>query len=177
MKTRIIHVNLLLLDANVIIDLHTLGLWDQVTKKYSVYVGSIVIHWEAYTYPDKAGQYQPIDLISQIGNTIQEVSATPQEISAVKSKFSSAFFDLHEGELESMAILLNMENVVFCTTDEAPIKAIFLLDKIDCLISEESMLKKAGLSCNKLESKGSEERFKTYIKIGQLMKMLGQGLT
>lgn len=55
-------MNLLLLDADVIIDLHKLELWAKVTKTNKVYAASTIIRREAYYYITAAGQKQYFDL-------------------------------------------------------------------------------------------------------------------
>ena len=169
-------MNLVLLDADVIIDLHKFGLWEQATKKNTVYIASTIIHYEAYYYTDEAGQKQYFDLIEQIGKTIQEVSATPDEIAQLKSKFSPAYLTLDEGESESLAILLKEPDITFCTCDKAAIIALALLDMQNRVISLEAMLKQSGLTSNKLEPKNSEELFKIHLKKANQMKIQGTGL-
>lgn len=163
-------MNLLLLDADVIIDLHKLELWKQVTKKHKVYVASTVLHNEAYYYEDDKGRH-PIEVAN-----IEELSATPQEIQQLYSKFNPAYLELHQGELESLAILINKSDIIFCTCDRAAVIASVLLDITERLVSVEKMLGQSGLSSSRLEPKHTENKFKNYVKQGQQMKIQGTGL-
>ena len=122
-------MNLLLLDADVIIDLHKLELWAQVTKKHKVYIASTVLHNEAYYYEDDKGQH-PIEVTG-----IEELSATPQEIQQFCSKFNPAYLELHPGESESLSILINKSKLVFCTCDRAAVIASVLVGIIERLVS------------------------------------------
>lgn len=63
---------LLLLDADVIIDLHKLGAWEQITKSHSVHIPSIILHQEVYYFTDDKGNRHPINLENEIGKSIHE---------------------------------------------------------------------------------------------------------
>ncbi|MBI4712473.1 MAG: hypothetical protein HY762_04105 [Planctomycetes bacterium] len=175
MKTRIIHMHLLLLDADVIIDLHRFDLWDKICANNNVYVASTIIN-EVKGFDDDSGRWQNIDLISQVGNTIQTIDSTLQEIHQIESKFNKAYLEIHKGESESLAILLKTPNMVFCTCDNAAVQALVLLDISNRGISVETMLKQSGISFSHLESKHTEKRFKIYIQQGQQKKIQGIGL-
>jgi hypothetical protein len=78
---------LLLLDADVIIDLHRLGVWEIIVKKHEVYISSIVLHKEAYYYEDSSGAIHPIELEKEIGTKIYELSCLPGELAKFIEQF------------------------------------------------------------------------------------------
>ena len=57
---------LLLLDANIVIELHKLGLWEEVVKKYSVTLTSTVACYEAKYWEDEEKRQHPFDLAQDI---------------------------------------------------------------------------------------------------------------
>ena len=67
-KEKFIMERLLLLDADVIINLNSLNLWNGVVKNNEVYVGSTVARIEVTHYPDSQRQRIPLNLIPQIDN-------------------------------------------------------------------------------------------------------------
>jgi len=175
MRTRIIHVNLLLLDANVIISLHELGLWGKVTKNNPICVPSEVIR-EVNYYDDESGRHY-LNLREQVGITIKEMSATAEEIAILKNKLNPAEREnIDLGESEALAILEKNTDMIFYTADEAAVKALVFLNIIDRTASLEMLLKKSNLPFNKVHPKDSEQRFKVYIKKAQQMRIQGIGL-
>ena len=86
---RTIHLNFLLLDADVIIDLHKHGLWKQITKQHKVFIPSIVLHQEVYYYEDDKGIHQSINLLPQSGKTFTEISAEASELISFMEQFDS----------------------------------------------------------------------------------------
>ena len=139
---------LLLLDADVIIDLHKLGLWKQITKSHKVSVPSIVLHKEVYYYEDENGRHH-IDLEREAGITFSELSCSAQELLGFKERFDRVLQEeLHDGEKEALALLQKQEDLVLCTCDHATIKALAILDLSEQSISVENLLKKSGMSKN-----------------------------
>ena len=166
---------LLLLDANVIIDLHKLGLWKQITKSHKVSVPSIVFHREVYYYEDENGRHH-IDLEKEAGVTITELSCSAQELLSFKERFDHVFQEeLHDGEKEALVLLQKQEDLILCTCDHAAIKALALLDMSTQGISFENLLKQSSIN-KKLEFKHTEQRFKKLLTEGGIMKIQGRGL-
>lgn len=167
---------LLLLDADVIIDLHRVGLWKQITKFHQINIPSIILHREVYFYEDDNGARHNINLDEEIGITINELSCSAEELLSFKENFDRVFQEeLHDGEKEALILLQKKDELVLCTCDHAAIKALALLDLSDQSISFESMLKKAGIN-KKLEFKHTEKRFKKILSEGSIMKIQGRGL-
>lgn len=75
---------LLLLDADVIIDLHRLGIWKHIIKNHNIYIPSIILRREIYHYEDEKGRQYPIDLAKEVGITIDELSCSAEELLSFK---------------------------------------------------------------------------------------------
>jgi hypothetical protein len=167
---------LLLLDADVIIDLHRLGLWKQITKSHKVSIPSIILRKEVYFYEDENGIRHNINLDKEIGITFNELSCSAEELLSFKERFDRVFQeDLHEGEEEALVLLQKQEDLLLCTCDHAAIKALALLELPTQGISFENLLKKTGIN-KKLEFKHTQKRFKKYLDEGSIMKIQGWGL-
>jgi len=94
-------LKLCLLDANIIIHLHELGLWDMMTIRFEVYVASTV-RAEALFWTDDTGAERPITLSP---GKFVEVSASTSDSAKLKRQFPALQIDA--GELESLAWLLS----------------------------------------------------------------------
>lgn len=167
---------LLLLDADVIIDLHKFGLWNQITKNHKVNIPSIILHREVYYFEDEHGKRHNIELEKEIGVTVSEMSCSAGELLEFKEKFDRVFQEeLHDGEKEALVLLQKQDDLQLCTCDYAAIKALGVLDLSTQGISFENMLKKSSIN-KKLEFKHTEKRFKKYLTEGSIMKIQGRGL-
>jgi hypothetical protein len=165
-----------LLDADVIIDLHRLGIWEHIVKNHKVHIPSIILHKETYYYEDESGIRHPIDLEKVIGVTIYEFSCSAEELLLFKEQFDRVFQEeLHDGEKEALVLLQKQENILLCTCDHAAIKTLALLDLSDRGISFENLLKKSGVT-KKLEYKHTEKRFKKCLSEGSIMRIQERGL-
>lgn len=170
-------MNSLLLDADVVIDIHGLGFWQQFVKKNKIYVASTVLKVEALFYFDTRHKKRPIKMEYELSKRkLLELDATPSEIKDLQNKFDLAFAPLMDpGELECLTILKRQKDLKFCTFDKAAIKALALLDLAERGISLERALTECGLHKN-LPDKYSDKRFQRYLKQGHQMRIMGQGL-
>jgi len=177
MRTRTTKLNLLLLDADVVIDAHRLHIWDKLLSKNKIHIGSIVLRAEVHYYIDSEGKRKKIDLLPQLGaGKITELSASLAEQRVLRKRFDRVLGPkLGLGEIESLVIVQKTPDLTFCTFDHAAIIALVLLDMGNRGVSFETVLKQCGLS-RRLERKHSEERFKRIVKRAHLMRVMEQGL-
>lgn len=180
MTARVTMLKCVLLDANIIIEAYELGIWEKLIEKVDISVSSIVAHQESLFYSKKEdGIPAPINLKKLIADgKIKEFSATPDEIAKFLNKFDSVFSEsLHDGENESLALILNnkIPDTYFCSSDEAAIKALVMIKCSEKGISFEKLLKETGLQ-KKLKRQFSEKFFKNALKSGSQNLITGQGL-
>lgn len=147
----------LLLDADIIIDLHQLGLWDWFINQNKIYVASIVIE-EVIYYENRERQRIYIDLKAQCAvGKITEVSARSKLIgdTIYKLRKHSLAPELDPGELESITVLYKRkkEGILFCTADGSAIRALAMLNLLRKAISLEEALDKSGLNMKNLAIK------------------------
>ncbi len=92
-----------LLDANVIIEAHEVGIWKKLIDKVEIVVSSIVAHKESLFYSElEGGIPEPINLKRLIQDgKIKEISARPEEMADFLNYFDRVFY------LDLMMVKLN----------------------------------------------------------------------
>ena len=82
-----------LLDANIIIESHKVGVWEKLVERVEIVVSSIVAHKESLFYSDlEGGIPEPINLRRLIQNgKIREISASPEEMADFSNYFDKVF--------------------------------------------------------------------------------------
>ena len=160
---------LLLLDANIIIDLQTLGLFDRLCKSYAVYVTPEVLK-EADRYPS-GGKYHKIFIKTKV-KIIQDVAIG--SIDTVLDEAREAWLSVDEGETTSIASIYQQEkeDMFFCTCDKAAIKLVSYMDLDKQSISLEKALQDVGYHKRNLFHQHSEKMFKECIKEGKSLRVL-----
>jgi len=140
-------LKLVLLDADVIIDLFRLGLWNQVINNTSIVIPAIISQ-ESYYYLDKNGirKYIDLRLYKDKISILSGEEVTAEDIAIIKNKFDTynTGREIHSGELEALAIIANNKDYMFCTADAAAIFALASLSEIfpkaHCLYSYDTGL-------------------------------------
>lgn len=161
-----------LLDADITIDFLSFDVLDNLVRNNEVYVSSSVI--EEITHFYKEGIKYPVDFkMAYIQNeSIKEISATSDDIVQLIKLIPPILHPrIHAGELESLAILLNRTDLIFCSCDAAPISILPILDLSERGISAERLLRESGLTVNKLQDRHTEKYFKNNLAIGQENKI------
>ncbi len=171
-------MNSLLLDADIVIELHRMGIWHKFIACNQVTLPSSVFE-EAHCYRNKKGRIHPTNLRSDLkAARILKKEATAIEVASVQNQFAPVLAPyLHTGELEAIAILQKEKTptMKFCTADGTAWWATVLLDLGDRLISCEEALKQSGLM-RSVHNKLSEKRFKKELRVYQEYKVRGLGL-
>ena len=169
-------MRIVLLDADVIIDLHKFKIWDIIVKQNEILIPSTVLRIEVYYYEDESGFKHSIDLSKEAGNTFAEISETAQEIFNFKHKFERFIEEeLDPGETEALKILNDRADCYFSTCDKTAIKVIALLGKREQGLSFEKLLKSSGIT-KKLENKHTEQYFRKYLDEGSILRIQRFGL-
>lgn len=161
-------LKLWLLDADVSIDLLSMGIFDKLVKMHEVSVCSTVINEVKFYRYD--GNKKAIDFRKKYveSGLVKEYSSSVEELEDILSRLTSIQLEtIHSGELESLAVLAREEEMTFCSCDAATIRALPFLDLSDRGISVEGLLRQAGLLKSALEEKHKDEYFKNNLAIGQ----------
>jgi len=164
-------LRIVLLDADVIIDLHRYRIWEHIVNKNKILVPSIVLRWEVYFYENEFGLKKSIDLLDEVGKSIAEVSITADELRDFKNNFARFIEEeLDPGETEALKILNDLDDCSFCTCDKVAIKVISLLGKQEQGLSFEKLLKSSGIT-KKLEKKHTEKYFRKHLDEGSQLRI------
>lgn len=172
---------LVLLDADVIIELHKVGAWDGVLIAYNVEVSEIIARQEVQFYYDSTGKriYTNLEADEKAGR-IQIFSATAVEISDTLNIFDQKMRNgLHTGEIEAITILRTLSEsrgLHFCSGDKKACEAIGLLGLSEYGLSLEMLLRKVGLT-KPIRSHFSEKRFRAIIQKASTDRIIGTGLS
>ena len=116
-------LKLWLLDADVIIDLLGLNIFDKLVKIHQVHVASTVVREVRFYRRD--GEKVSIDFHKVYVGTgrVKEALASTEELREIVKVLPEIKREgLHPGELESIAILLREESLTFCSCDAATIR-------------------------------------------------------
>ncbi len=161
--------NIILLDAQVIIDLHAWSLWKRLNHACIIGVTSIIKR-EARFYKDGQGQKQSIVLKPDIeAGLIREIEVANKDVSSLGGVLNPNFLpSLDVGELETIAFLYcsNQKNQYhFCSADGLAIKCLGAIGLRQHAISLEDLFDQLRINFA-LPQKYS----KVFLK-----KMLGEG--
>lgn len=165
-------MKLWLLDADVIIDLLSMNVFDRLTSCHEIFAASTVIN-EVHFFKRSDKQHS-VDLRTQYvsGNRIKEFAASSDEVKDVLAKLPVINHEsIDHGELESLAILAREEDLIFCSCDAAAIRALPFLDLSDRGISVENLLTASGLKRTDLKDRHTEQYFKNNLAEGQVSKI------
>ena len=138
---------LLLLDANVVIEIARHGLWDQMVARCDVHLAQTVLD-EAQFYEDDQGDKHYIDLAPFISaNAITVFNLTPSQTAGFRAQFDPVYFEkLDPGETESLAYLLSQSDEYrICSADKIIYRVLGCLSRPDQGVSLDEVLGQIGL--------------------------------
>lgn len=138
----------LLLDANVVIRLFEMELWDAVASRRGLVLPSLVVR-ESDFFVDAAGVERPIDLRPDIDTgRITVMAATEEEMKAYRERFDDLYVQrLHDGETEALICCERRgEECRLCSADAVVFRVLALLDRREQGVSLQELLDEIGLS-------------------------------
>ena len=157
---------LLLLDADVIIDLHTLGLFGKINKAYDICVTRDVFEEARYYKKGRA----KIDIDIKDIKIIDNVDFG--NLKKVQREAKEARLGIDPGESTSIAYLIQTkEEITFCTCDKAAIKLISYIGLEKKSVSLEKALRSTRYHGKKLYPRHLERTFKAAIKEGKTLRI------
>jgi hypothetical protein len=157
---------LLLLDADVIIDLHTLDIFSDLAKSYELMATDVVVCEAKYYKRD--GQNYPVD-ISEVVTIVEDIDIDTIRLVIEEKKLARLTVD--DGEASSIAYIIQTHDVLFCTCDRAAISLCAFMDLENRAISLEGAFSKAGKK-KMLLRRHSNKSFKESIKNGLALKVI-----
>jgi hypothetical protein len=165
---------LLLLDADVIIDLHTLGVFDRISRGFDIHITKTVLD-EAQYY--KSGGTKTRIQINDCVTVIEDV--TVAHLQTVRNEAKQARLGIDPGEQEAIACLVQNEDddLIFCTCDQAAIKLLAFMNLEGRSISFEKALRSTGYQKRNLFPRHWEKTFSEYIREGKALRILQKKFT
>jgi hypothetical protein len=137
---------LVLLDANIVIHLFELEVWDQIIKRFDVVLAQTVVD-ESDHYRDDEFAIE-IDLQPYIDSgrvTVRELK--PSQVEAYCNRFDASYIEkLDPGEAESLCLLEDDPGSLICSADKIVWRVLGNLGMGERGISLEEMLGRAGLT-------------------------------
>jgi len=164
---------LLLLDADVVIDLHTLGVFDRISRGFEIHITKTVLGEAQYFR--RRGTKTRIH-IGDCVTVIEDVALS--HLRTVQSETKEARLGIDPGEMESIACLIQEEeDLVFCTCDQAAIKLLAFMNLEGKSISVEKALRSTGYQKRNLFPRHWEKTFTECIHDGKALRMLYKKFT
>jgi hypothetical protein len=170
-------LKLVMLDANVIIKLHEIGLWDKVVATIDIHLAQTVVD-EAHFWTDAAGERQEIDLRPDTeAKRITVFAMDAVELASFLARFDPVYRpEIDPGEMESIAWMeKSKEEYVFSSADLAVYRVLGLLGRGDQGISLEELLQRIG-NTKQLEPRFSKVVREKFTKEGVQDQVRGRGL-
>lgn len=153
-------MNLIILDANVIIELFRQNIFEALIGRYKIKLPTTIKN-ECKYYEDLSGVEIQIDWAIYLStNKVEEISADGIEYGKLAKLFKEDFYrGIDPGELEALAIInaSDEENLFFCSGDLPSLKAMGVLGKGNQAISLEKLLLNIGIQ-KTLKQHFSEKR-------------------
>ena len=138
---------LLLLDADIVITAHSLGIWEQLKAAYEIAVPATIVR-EARYFQSVRGSGS-IGLQAEIDrNEIRCLEGTADELIATFKNFETSFLQgIDAGEREAISLISSgrCNGYVFCTGDTIAMNAIGMLDLGGSSMSFETVLRSAKI--------------------------------
>ncbi len=156
---------LLLLDADVVIDLYTLGLFGKMLKAYDICLTRIVFEEAKYFKKDGA----KMDIAIKDVTIINDIDL--ESLRKVQREAKEAMLGIDPGESTSIAYLIQTEGITFCSCDRAAIKLISYIELEKKSTSLEKALRSAGYHGKNLYPRHLEKTFKRAVKEGKTLRI------
>ena len=164
---------LLLLDADVVIDLHTLGLFERINKGFEIHITKTVL--DEASYFKSGGARTKIDIRDRV-TVIENVAV--EHLQTVRKEAKEARLGIDPGELEAIACLIQEdEGLIFCTCDQAAIKLLAFMNLEERSVSIEKALRTTGYQKKNLYPRHWEKTFTECIREGKALRILLKKLT
>ncbi|MEK6756471.1 MAG: hypothetical protein AABZ02_10010 [Bacteroidota bacterium] len=172
-------MKLWLLDADVVIKFLELGIFDRLVKSHEVHVTPTVVEEVKYFYRDDEQVFVDFRREYIATGLVRESSATADEIKNILLRIPPLKRQvIHDGELESLAVLVREMDLILCTFDSVAIRSLPFLGVDERAISAERLLQVSGLTlspAHKLDPRLSEDYFRNNLEQGRCEYVLAFG--
>ena len=168
---------LLLVDANIIIKLHELEIWEEFIKQCKVTVTETVAYDEAHFWIDQNEVRHDFDLSQEIENKKISCESVPLDQAEDFQRNFDSTYAIHAGEAEPLALLFaSEENWLICSSDGIVFRVLGRTERADQGISLEELLYQIGLG-RKLERQYTKKFREQFTQKGQEDSIRERGMT
>jgi hypothetical protein len=169
-------LKLWLLDAEIIIDLLELNVFDTLVRRAEIFTSETVAG-EVISYQQGSNRIA-IDFKAIYVRTAKVIirSASVDEINAIRSILPGLRREgIDLGELESLAVLQKESSLTFCSCDAAAIRALPFIGCSERGISAERLFQLSGVSSSHIKDRHKEDYFQNNLRIGKELKIQNFG--
>ncbi len=138
---------LLLLDANIVIKLFQMDLWDKLVEHCDVHLSRTIAAYEAHFFYDDAKDRHDFDLSTyESSGTITVFDVTLAQDAELTRHFDAAYLERFDpGEREALAHLVtSTEPYSICSADSIVFKVLGFLNRAEQGVSLEEILQQTG---------------------------------
>jgi hypothetical protein len=169
-----------LLDAGPVIALHSLGLWNEVTRRCELVVPRVIAVAETLFWKSETGERVPIHIVADAAaGRLELLDTEPADLRDTLLRFDRATQEsVDPGELHAptqLRLWVGEDKPRFCSSDRMDVICLCLLGLSDLAISLEELLIDIGLGRG-VEWKHSSAAIKQWVQDGRRRHVTGQGL-
>ncbi|GAB4547759.1 MAG: hypothetical protein Tsb0013_07790 [Phycisphaerales bacterium] len=137
---------LILLDANVVIQLFQLGIWEQITARCEIVLAQTVVDEVQFYETDTERKYVDWEHW-KTACSMRIESVPPADVQAYCSKFGPGYYEkLDPGEAEALALLVRDTDSKICSADKIVWRVLGNTNATERGISLEEILTMSGLT-------------------------------
>ena len=167
---------LLLLDADIVITAHELGIWQQLKAVYRVAIPATIVREARYFKSEKGGR--SITLQAEIDRgEIDCLEATADDLISTFKDFNPSFLaGIDPGEQEGIALINcgRYAEASFCTGDTVAMDAIGMLDLGNASVAFEDVVRGAKITI-RLRASLSNKTHYDHVGKGKTRRITGEG--
>jgi hypothetical protein len=165
---------LILLDANVVIQLFQLQIWEQVTARCEIVLAQTVVDEVQFYDTDDGRQYVDWTEIEKSG-AIKVESLPPADVQSYCNRFGVNYYEkLDPGEAEALALLERDDQSQICSADKIVWRVLGNTNSVERGISLEEILAKNGLT-KSLPNRFTKTFREKWCKQGSIERITGEG--
>lgn len=161
-----------LLDTDIVVDLHELGFWNSIVGHYAkLFLAETIYETEIRYYHSLTKPKIPINLGPLVKKG--DIKILKGKITTMKiiQEFLNQFDvnqrpDLHSGDLENLAIIVDSDDLCLCTFDKATIRALSMMELENKGISFEGLISNCKIKTN-LKGKYTRKYFGRWVTEGK----------
>ncbi len=165
---------LILLDANIVLELFRLGIWKQVTERCDIVLAETVVTESEFYDTDDGREYIDWDAVKAAGSVrIESLSAN--DIKKYCDQFGPGYYEkLDPGEAEALSILAQDSESMICSADKIVWRVLGNTNATERGISLEEILQASGLT-KPLQRRFTQAFREEWNKKGGVDRFMGLG--